>query len=221
MFCLLGVGQGFAAWDGTIATEAPGTESIGGKTYYLIENEAQLAWYAAKGSDGKWNWSRGNAKLTADMDLGGHLWTPIAAGDGDNRYTNVFDGGGHVIRNLYINGTELAAIKKNYAQNLGFIAVLAGGSVKNLILEQVDIQASTNAGDILGKKEQQISVGTFVGWMDEKTTNKVENCMSSGTIRTTGSGQGVGGIVGNAKNGRISDCMSLVEIHTSGSNAYI
>lgn len=229
MTCLVLVGQGFAAncaadyappenpvWDGT-STEEPCT--IGG--YYIIDNAAKLAWYAAKGSDSKWNWSRGKAKLTADMDLGKHLWIPIAAGDGDNRYTNVFDGGGHVIRNLYINGTELAAIKKNYAQNLGFIAVLAGGSVKNLVLEQVNIQASTNAGDILGKKEQQISVGTVVGWMDEKATNKVEDCISSGTIRTTGSGQGVGGIVGNAKNGNISNCMSLVEIRTSGSQAYI
>jgi uncharacterized repeat protein (TIGR02543 family) len=45
--------------------------------------------------------------------------------------------------------------------------------------------------------------------------------MVSGSIRTTGKGQGVGGIVGNAKIGEISNCLSLVEIMTSGSDAYI
>ena len=137
-------------------------------------------------------------------------------------YSKIFDGNGHVIKNLYINGSELASIKKEYSQNLGFVGVLGGGIVKNLIFENVDIQAATNAGDITGSKENQISVGPVVGWMNENGNNKVLDCVvASGTIRTTGKGQGVGGIVGNAKNGTISNCLSLVEIHTSGSEAYI
>ena len=217
MTCLVFVGQGFAAWDGT-STEQPTKEG----DYYIIDTEAKLAWYAK-------NWSQGNARLTANLDLGGKLWTPIAAGQGNAKYSKIFDGNGHVIKNLYINGTELAQIDKNYAQNLGFIGTLGnadskkpGGTVKNLILENVDIQASTNAGDILGRQDSQISVGAVVGWMAENTPNVVDNCVVvSGTIRTTGNGQGVGGIVGNAKNGTISNCMSLVEIRTSGSQAYI
>jgi uncharacterized repeat protein (TIGR02543 family) len=215
--CLFGMGQAFAAWDGT-STEQPTKEG----DYYIIDTEAKLAWYAK-------NWSQGNARLTANLDLGGKLWTPIAAGQGNAKYSKIFDGNGHVIKNLYINGTELAQIDKNYAQNLGFIGTLGnadskkpGGTVKNLILENVDIQASTNAGDILGRQDSQISVGAVVGWMAENTPNVVDNCVVvSGTIRTTGNGQGVGGIVGNAKNGTISNCMSLVEIRTSGSQAYI
>ena len=217
MTCLVFVGQAFAAWDGT-STEQPTKEG----DYYIIDTEAKLAWYAK-------NWSQGNARLTANLDLGGKLWTPIAAGQGNAKYSKIFDGNGHVIKNLYINGTELAQIDKNYAQNLGFIGTLGnadskkpGGTVKNLILENVDIQASTNAGDILGRQDSQISVGAVVGWMAENTPNVVDNCVVvSGTIRTTGNGQGVGGIVGNAKNGTISNCMSLVEIRTSGSQAYI
>ena len=210
-----------AVWDGT-STQEPCT--VDG--YYIIDNAKKLAWYAK-------NYKNANARLTADIDLGDKLWTPIAAGKGGNVYGKIFDGNGHVVKNLYINATELAAKNKDYAQNLGFIAVLGGGTVKNLILENVDIQAATNAGDITGSTTNQISVGAVVGWLADKAkiNNKdvvltkddtfVIECMASGTIRTTGKGQGVGGIVGNAKVGTISSCLSLVEIHTSGSEANI
>lgn len=222
MFCLLGVGQGFAAncaanyeppenlvWDGSTKTE-PCT--IGG--YYIIDNAAKLAWYGA-------NYNKGNAKLAVDVNLGGHLWIPLAAGKGDKHYEKIFDGQNHIIKNLYVNGDELAAINKEYAQNLGFVGVLGGGKVLNLILENVDIQASTNAGTIINNQDNQISVGAVVGWMSDKGSSVVDNCITSGTIKTTGNSQGVGGIVGNAKKGTISNCMSLVEIQTSGSKAYI
>ena len=219
VWLVLGMGTAFAAcvtnstnvvWDGS-AKEEPCL--VNG--YYEINTAAKLAWYAK-------NYTKGNAKLTADIDLGGKLWTPIAAGTGDAKYSKTFDGNGHVVKNLYVNGSELAAVNAKNAQNLAFIAVLGGGTVKNLILENVNIQASTNSGDILSGKDQQISVGAVVGWMNENASNKVEGCMVlSGTIKTTGSGQGVGGIVGNAKKGTITNCMSLVEIQTSGSDAYI
>lgn len=224
MFCLLGVGQGFAdncaadyvppenpVWDGSTKTE-PCTK--GG--YYIIDNAAKLAWYGA-------NYKKGNAKLTADLDLGGHLWIPLAAGKGgsETQYEKIFDGRNHIIKNLYVNGDELSAINKEYAQNLGFVGVLGGGKVLNLILENVDIQATTNAGTIISNQDNQISVGAVVGWMSDKGSSVVDNCITSGTIKTSGNSQGVGGIVGNAKKGTISNCMSLVEIQTSGSKAYV
>ena len=237
---MLGVGSAFAAWDGSIATTAPGTEKLAdGKDYYKIENEAQLAWFAAQvnsSTNSNANpHSNINAILKADMDMSGHLWTPIAAGKGDTRFKGIFDGNGHKIIGLYIHGEELAAIHNNEycnvprnnkpavpgcnAQNLGFVGSL-DGTVRNLILEDVDIHASTNAGEILSSTDQQISVGAVVGWLTE-AGGKVDNCMVTGSIKTTGKGQGVGGIVGNAKKGTITNCMSLVEIQTSGSQAYI
>ena len=207
--CLFGMGQAFAAWDGTSKTQPVKEDG-----YYIINTEAELAWYGA-------NYNSGNAKLTADLDLGGHLWIPLAPGKGDKHYEKIFDGQNHIIKNLYVNGDELAAIKNEYAQNLGFVGVLGGGKVLNLILENVDIQASTNAGTIISNQDNQISVGAVVGWMSDKGNSVVDNCMTSGTIKTTGNSQGVGGIVGNAKKGTISNCMSLVEIQTSGSKAYI
>jgi uncharacterized repeat protein (TIGR02543 family) len=208
--CFFGMGQAFAAWDGTSKTQ-PVKEG----DYYIINTEAELAWYGA-------NYNSGNAKLTADLDLGGHLWIPLAAGKGDKYYGKIFDGQNHIIKNLYVNGDELSAINKEYAQNLGFVGVLGGGKVLNLILENVDIQASTNAGTIISNQDNQISVGAVVGWMADKvSSNVVDNCMATGSIKTTGNSQGVGGIVGNAKIGTITNCMSLVEIQTSGSKANI
>ena len=75
LVCLvLGMGQVFAAWDG-ISKDEPTKE---GDTY-IIDTESKLAWYAE-------NYTKGNAKLTADLDLNGKLWTPIAAGIGNKTY---------------------------------------------------------------------------------------------------------------------------------------
>ena len=211
---MLGVGSAFAAWDGT-SMEKP--TKVG--NVCTIDSEAKLAWYAAASKEN--NYTKCDAKLTADLDMGGKLWTPIAAGTGEQKFAKIFDGDNHVIKNLYINGTELAAINSKYAQNLGFVGTLGGGTIKNLILEDVNILASTNAGTIIANPNQQISIGAFVGWMADVNNNVVDNCMVTGTIKTTGYSQGVGGIVGNAKKGTISNCMSLVEIQTSGSQAYI
>ena len=211
---MLGVGSAFAAWDGT-STEAATKDG----DYYIIDSEAKLAWFSDFVNRNK-NYSA-NAKLMANLDMGGKLWTPIAAGKGDVKYSGIFDGNGFVIKNLYINGDGLAPKNKDFAQNLGFVGVLGGGTIKDLILENVEIHATTNAGSVINNKESQISVGSFVGWMAEVDNNIVEKCMVTGSIRTTGNGQGVGGIVGNAKKGTISDCLSLVEIMTSGSQAYV
>ena len=93
--------QAFAAWDGTSKVKP---DTAGG--YYIIDTEAKLAWYGA-------NYNSGNAKLTADLDLGGHLWIPLAAGKGDKYYSKIFDGQNHIIKNLYVNGDELSAINKD------------------------------------------------------------------------------------------------------------
>ncbi len=233
--CLVFVGQGFAANDkcktntqwGEFKTEV--ASLVNG--YYEIDTPEKLAWFACQTSKEKGAQYSIKAKLTQSIDLEHKSFFPIAAGPGDNGNTGFkgeFDGQGFKISNLYMNASDLVKTElggqKNYAQNIGFVAVLGGGTIKNLILEDVDIQASTNAGEAItgnDAKDHQISVGAFVGWMAETGGNSVTGCVVSGTIKTTGNGQGVGGIVGNAKKGVISDCMSLVKIQASGSDSYI
>ena len=194
--------------------------------YYQIDSPEKLAWFACETSKGSYTIK---AKLTQSIDLEHKLFMPIAAGpgsNGDTGFKGEFDGQGFKISNLYINASEIAKPEfggqKNYAQNVGFVAVMGvNATVKNITLENVDIQASTNAGEAIDGQEHQISVGAVVGWMAEKNNILVENCMVSGIIKTTGNKQGVGGIVGNAKKGTITNCLSLVEIQASGSQADI
>ena len=155
--CLMLVGQGFAAWDGSIATTAPETDTgADGKTYYLIDSEAKLAWFAEQVNGGQWSY---NAKLIANLDMSNpdpskkSLWTPIAVGNGGGGskvFKGVFDGNKHVISNLYISAEELLVkydgqeinnnngVQNGVAQNLGFIGCLSG-TVKDLIIETFGI----------------------------------------------------------------------------------
>ncbi|SHK23043.1 Listeria/Bacterioides repeat-containing protein [Fibrobacter sp. UWB12] len=216
---VVGMGQVFAAWDG-VSKEKPSKNT---DDVFLIENEAQLAWLSdslniKESNQGTLNY-KVNVKLMTDLDMGNHLFVPICGGGGDRHYTGVFDGNGHIISNLTINGETIAKQKDDprYGQNIAFIGVLgAGGKVKDLVLEKVNIQSSTNIG-VVGSSNQ-ISVGAIVGWQQSGT---IENCSAFGSIITSGNGQGVGGIVGNLHNGTITNCLSSVEIRASGKNVEV
>ena len=219
---MLFVAQAFAdAWDGTSMKE-PEIQEIEGKNFYLINNEAELAWFANETNKNPGARLNINAKLNADLDMGHKLWTPMAAGKGDVAFEGIIDGDGHVISNLYINSEEIAQIKPVYAQNLGFVGVLGNGSVKNIVFENVDIVTSTSAGTILSNTANQISVGAVVGWLADKNPGGVVSaCYVSGSISATGNGQGIGGIVGNGKNGTIEHCLSAVTIQAEGNDAFV
>lgn len=218
---MLFVAQAFAAWDGT-SMEEPEIQEIEGKNFYLINNEAELAWFANETNKNPGARLNINAKLNADLDMGHKLWTPMAAGKGDVAFEGIIDGDGHVISNLYINSEEIAQIKPVYAQNLGFVGVLGNGSVKNIVFENVDIVTSTSAGTILSNTANQISVGAVVGWLADKNPGGVVSaCYVSGSISATGNGQGIGGIVGNGKNGTIEHCLSAVTIQAEGNDAFV
>lgn len=210
---LLGGSPAFAAWDGT-SREKPQQDSKG---VYLIANEAQLAWI----SDFTNNANQGyniNIRLTANLDMAGKFFVPICGGGGDKLFTGVFDGDYHIISNLRINGEKIAEEKNDpkYGQNVALIGVVGGGTVKNVVVENVDVQSSTNIGVV--SANNQISVGAVVGWLKSGT---IENCSAFGSIITSGNGQGVGGIVGNTHSGTVLNCLSAVSIRASGKNVQV
>ncbi|MBR2090595.1 MAG: hypothetical protein IJ905_09595, partial [Fibrobacter sp.] len=73
---MLCVNSVFAAWDGKEMVK-PARDTKNDKVC-IIDTEAKLAWYAKTGNTN--NYADCDAKLTADLDLGGKLWIPIAAG---------------------------------------------------------------------------------------------------------------------------------------------
>ena len=224
LFILAGISETFAAWDGKTKKKPSKTEMVGKKEFFLIENEANLAWFADSVNQNKGTVSL-HAKLMANLDMGDQLFMPIAAGIGGTAFAGVFDGNGYSISNLFIDATKLGDIKnpncaenrpRCNAQNAGFIAVMDGGTVKNLVLDKVDVLASANAGDILDK-ENPITVGLVVAWLKNGT---VEGVAASGNILTSGVGNSVGGIVGTAWNGSISNSLSSANILVSGNESY-
>ena len=229
-FLIAGVSQSFAAWDGKSKTE-PKKETIDKKEYYLIENEANLAWFRDAVNNVPFKEKKDtvvkiNAKLKASLDMGGKLFVPIAVGTGSVSFGGIFDGNGYSISNLYLDSEKFGEIAnkrcpenkpKCNAQNVGFVGVLGGGTVKNLNLINVDIAASASKG-VGGGENNPVSVGPIVGF---QKTGTVDNCYVSGKVLTSGQGNGIGGLVGNIWAGSITNSLSAVDILVSGNESYV
>lgn len=132
-------------------------------------------------------WKLGiNITLTADIDLKGIDWTPI--GKDDNKaYTGTFDGNGKTITGLTVTGSY------KYAGLFGDID--ENGTVKNVVLEDVQITSDNSSG----------SVGGVAG----DSWGTIENCSVSGSVSGT---TFAGGVVGSQWGGSITGCNSSATV---------
>ncbi len=114
--------------------------------------------------------------LTSDLDFSDHTFDDaVIANMNILPFIDVFDGNGHMIRNLNISG-------ENY---IGLFGILAeGGFVKNLGLENVYINGDSCVGAICGK-----------------SYGKIINCFVTGIV--IGDADSIGGICGLNYSGRI------------------
>lgn len=166
-------------WDGKTKTE-PQKDDSGA---YRIGTAAELAWYAA--SDGKTA-----AKLTADIELAGFDWTPLA------KLYAAFDGQGHVIRNLYINSSS-------YPVGL-FGYVKTGASVTKLGV----------TGDVICTAKSNAQAGGIAGFMESNTS--ITECFSKVNVTSKKHAGGIAGYVAN--DAVISDCYATGDIRTTATN---
>ena len=167
------------------AAKDPGyTVSEDGKTYTVtsaegLKNIAELV---------NEEWKLGiNITLTADIDLSGIDWTPIGI-DYNHQYTGTFDGGDHTITGLTVTGSN------EYAGLFGRIG--SGGTVKNVVLEGVQITSDNSLG----------YAGGIAGWSFK---GKIENSSVSGSV----SGNSIAGaVVGTQLGGAITGCSSSATV---------
>ena len=162
---------------------------------YQIGTADELRWFADKVNE-EMAKDAGlvtlNAVLTADIDLGGAAWTPIASSTSypGNSFAGTFDGHGHSITGLKVEAA---------AANWGLFALVNGGTIKNLKVEGA-VSSNNVCGGIVGK----LQAGT------------IENCSMTGSVTTTGtSTKGyVGGIVGTVglKGTVISGCSNSAAV---------
>ena len=167
------------AWDGITKT-VPAKDANG---VYLIGTAAELAWFAA--TDGKTS-----AKLTADIDLAGFDWTPLA------KFYGTFDGAGHMVKNLYINSASYP---------LGLFGYLkTGAKVTNLgVTGNVTCTAKSNA-----------QAGGIAGYVDANAA--IENCYSSVNVTSKKHGGGIAGYTNAGSN--ITNCYASGNITTTSKN---
>ena len=150
--------------------------------------------------------------LTTDLDMSSiGKWTPI--GTLEHPFDGVFNGGGHVIKNLKVDRAELYNGLFGYAQN----ATIYNMHLKNPFVSGSDYQgtvlgyanSNTHLSDILVTGTGYLaagsgSVGGIVGQAQDAT---IERCMFYGQAQSTG---WIGGIVGNVDNNvTITDCAAL------------
>ena len=132
-------------------------------------------------------WKLGiNITLTADIDLKGIDWTPIGTDD-NKAYTGTFDGNGKTITGLTVTGSY------KYAGLFGDID--ENGTVKNVVLEDVQITSDNSSG----------SVGGVAG----DSWGTIENCSVSGSVNGT---TFAGGVVGSQWGGSITGCNSSATV---------
>lgn len=130
-----------------------------------------------------------NITLTADINLSGIDWTPIGI-DYNHQYTGTFNGGGHTITGLTVTGSD------QYAGLFGYIG--SGGTVKNVVLEGVQIESDNDMSD--------------VGGVAGQSYGNIENCSVSGSVSVSGTNSIAGGVVGYQLVGSITGCSSSATV---------
>lgn len=165
--------------------ENPGQEQQAGRVMQISSVEDLLD-FAKRVDAGELSL---DAKLTADIDLTGRLWTPIGYQRRFEGYQGRFMGDNHVIKGMRI--TEEHALEfsnsapedAQYIGSLGFFSSIGhNGIVETLILEDVSIETP-----------HVYSVGAIAG----ESSGNVLKCQVKGSIEANGN---VGGLVGMACN---------------------
>ncbi len=180
--------------DGNWIEHAAGSfaEGDGSKEHpYIIGTAEELAYLARQVIAGNNYWGS-FFKLTADIDLQQHEWTPVGDFNTGKVFWGTLDGDGHTVKNLRIDNPDTSY--------QGLISLLYIGTVENLGVENFNIKGKDYVGGIAGKN-----------------TGNIGECYATGCI--TG-GNYVGGISGsNELPGKISECYAVVAVTGTGTGS--
>lgn len=220
-----------SSWDGTASKWTNGSGTI--DEPYLIDKAEHLAQLAVDIKAGV-KYDGKHFKLTTDLDMNGapadsprRQWIPIGKTI-EKPFSGHFDGGNHVIRDLYVNETT------DYT---GLFGVILKGSVINLGIDgDSNITGVMAVGAIAGQLIGQYAVGvlptvindcysnatvtgdTFVGGITGMVSLNcdIRRSYNKGTVNGK---TYVGGIVGSIKDSKVTDCYNAGSL--SSTDAYI
>ena len=168
-----------------------------------LGSAADVEWFAAMVNDA--HLTTINGLLTADIDYQGEVnaHTPIGLNT-TFKYNGTFDGGGHRIKNMIIDGTS------NFQ---GFFGIIRGATViRNLIIDSsCEITGPSAIGGITGAAQT-----------DGGSPLVIENCVNEATvIATSGSASGILGVGQSAYPAiQIKNCLNTGSITGSPATAF-
>lgn len=156
-----------------------------------------------------------NFVLANDIDLSksayAQSWTPLGAPETEPDqgeyvpYTGAFDGNGHTISGLLVNGEVHTDANGEiiYSEPYGgLFSKIEGGTVKNLNVEGT------------------VTSGSISGLLTGYNNGTIANCSVSGAVQAAADDSGIwrlGGITGlNGENGIIENSRALCEVFTKG-----
>ena len=164
--------------------------------------------------------------LMNDIDLSSYAnWDPIGDFDTDISFTGTLDGNGYVVKNLTINrptedGVGLFAI-------IGDVNTMSGGEVKNLGLENVDVEGNNGAAGLadgnVGNIDNCYVIGDIsgkdsIGGLVVQNFGTVSNSYTTGTV--TANRYTTGGLVAHNETGTVinshSNAVVTGNYHTGG-----
>jgi len=173
-------------WDGNTKTHPSGSGTKGDP--YLIGTGAELAWFADQVKNGKVTLC---AKLTADIDLNGHPWTPVGSIASKKNYQGTFDGGNNTVNGLYVSGADYAGL---------FGVIGTKGTV-----ERVKAAGTISMARVSGNQVASVGAGGIAGYC----MGTIFQCSSSVNISNDGTNYSAvaGGIAGKlAVNAIVDSC---------------
>ena len=152
-----------------------------------------------------------------------HDWHPIGSAQGN--FTGHFDGGGHVIRGVYIDldgGSNLGlfgavsgsvsnlCIEESWIRGVGRVGGICGfcnrGTLENCLFDGI-VTASEGSGASQGTGSR--TSGGICGYAANGVT--IRNCQNSGRVSGTSE---TGGICGECDWGKIENCLNTGEVTT-------
>ncbi len=168
-----------------------------------------------------------NIYLKKDLDLSNEAWTPI--GNATKSFKGNFEGGGHKISNLKVEGSN------DYAGLFGYID---GGSVRDVGVEGSGVAGKLYVGGICGYlklgeisscySDIAVSGTQYVGGLCGYSEGKIENCWHQGNVTASGTSDvNAGGLVGDVNGdvigGSLQRCFVIntaITVYDVNNNSY-
>lgn len=200
-----------AAFDGGSGTKADP---------YQIATAEQLALLAADVNSGAGSKTHTKEyfKLTADIDLSAHVWTPLgyetyASGGGDAKaFQGYFDGNGKKITGLYVDERTGNSWGKN--RSAGLFGVIASIGSEEPIVQNLTVENGTVfAGDGDANSDEWYGAGLLIGRINTMygtDYSVIKNCTVSGTVSST---KNAAGLVGDSNYIHFENCTADVKVN--------